>query len=175
MKLPIAYYGDPILRKKCRRVDTIDDDIRQLVVDMEETLIAHDGCGLAAPQVKRDITLFLIKDINKNEKGEWVYDPTSVYINPKILEHSDEEWTRNESCISIPKLHGSVTRPLKIKIEATNLEGERFIEELVELKARIFLHENDHINGVLYIDRVKGKERLTLDPYLRQIKKQYGG
>jgi peptide deformylase len=173
MKLSVAYYGSPILRKKCQRVEGIDDDIRQLVQDMEETLIAHDGCGLAAPQVKRDLALFLVKDGHLNEKDEWIYEPTRVYINPKILQHSDEEWTRTEACLSIPKIHGHVTRPLTIKIEATGLDGVRFEEVLTGLPARIFLHENDHINGVLYIDRVKGKERLELEPYLRQIKKQY--
>lgn len=173
MKLPIAYYGNPILRKKCKAVEKVDDEIRQLVLDMEETLIAHDGCGLAAPQVHKDLALFLIKDVHKNEKNEWVYDPTMVFINPKVLEHSDEEWTRPEACISIPKIHGEVTRPLKIKIEATDLDGKVFVMELTDLPARIFLHENDHINGVLYIDRIKGKDRLALEPYLRKIKKTY--
>ena len=173
MKLSIAYYGNPILRKKCSRVEAIDDELRQLVNDMEETLIAHDGCGLAAPQVKKDLALFLVKDGYLNEKEEWIYGPTRVFINPKVLEHSDEEWSRSEGCLSIPKLHGTVSRPLKVKIEATGMDGERFVEELTGMMARIFLHENDHINGVLYIDRIKGKERLELEPYLRQIKKNY--
>lgn len=173
MKLPLAYYGNPILRKKCKPVAIVDEEILQLVRDMEETLVAHDGCGIAAPQVFKDLALFLIKDVHQNEAKEWVYDPTRVYINPKILGYTEEVWTCKESCLSLPKMSGAVTRPVAIKIEATDLNGNRFVEELTGLHARIFLHENDHINGVLYIDRVKGEEREGLEPRLRKIKQEY--
>ncbi len=173
MKLPVAYYGNPFLRKKCKRVEAIDATLLQLIADMEETLVAHDGCGLAAPQVFQDLALFLIKDVYQNAAKEWVYEPTMVYINPKILSYSDETWTRSEACLSLPKIHGQVTRPFSIKIEATDIHGNRFVQELTELRARIFLHENDHINGVLYIDRIKGPEREALEPYLRKIKQTY--
>lgn len=174
MKLPLAYYGNPILRKKGERVNEINDEIRQLIRDMEETMFAHDGIGLAAPQVKLSLTLFIINVPTQAADGQWIPAETRVFINPKILEHSEEEWLRGEGCLSIPNVYGTVSRPLKIKVEATDLEGKVFVEEFSGLPARTIMHENDHINGVLFIDRVRGRERQELEPYLRDIKKKLG-
>jgi peptide deformylase len=173
MQLPLAYYGNPILRKKCARVEAIDDNIRKLVKDMEETLLAHDGIGIAAPQVQVSLAIFLTKVPEQTGPEEWKTTDTLVFINPKILKYSEEEWERGEGCLSIPEIYGTVNRPLHIQIEATDLEGKRFTMELSELNARAFMHENDHINGVLYIDRVKGKEREDMESQLRAIKKKY--
>jgi peptide deformylase len=174
MQLPLAYYGNPILRKKCPRVEVIDDTIRQLVRDMEETMFTHDGVGLAAPQIHQSLALFIINIPEEIAKDQWKPGKTIVFINPKILEYSEETWDRGEGCLSIPELYGTVTRPIRIKVEATNLDGERFVEEFSDLPARAIMHENDHINGVLYIDRVKGKERTEMEPALKVIKKKYG-
>lgn len=176
MKLPIAYYGNPILRKKAARVETITDEIRQLVKDMEETMHALDGIGLAAPQIKHSLALFITyvsQDEAGNEADEEDIPPVvRVYINPKIIEYSQEEGSRDEGCLSIPLIYGNVIRPRHIKIEATDLEGNLFTKTLSDLPARNFLHENDHINGVLFIDRIRGKEREEIDKSLRKIKKE---
>lgn len=187
MKLHLCYYGNPILRKKCAPVEAIDDELRELVYSMEETMFTHDGIGIAAPQIGKSIALFLVNapdepihsndddDDEDEEQPQQENTPsiTEVFINPKILSHSEETWDRGEGCLSIPKVYGRVTRPLHITVEATDLNGNRFTRDYSGLKARTIMHENDHINGVLFIDRIHGKERQELEHYLKQIKKLY--
>lgn len=173
MKLPLAYYGDPILRKKGARIEQIDDELRQLINDMEETLIAHDGVGLAAPQVHKSLALFLINISKQVGPNEWIPGTTHVFINPKIIEYSRDEGTRGEGCLSIPGIYAEVWRPTWVKVEATDINGQVFIKEYKGLEARAIMHENDHINGVLFIDRIRGKERKDLDQELRAVKKKY--
>lgn len=173
MPLHLAYYGNPILRKKCEKVTTFDDKLKQLLKDMEETRVIHDGAGLAAPQVHISLAIFITNIPIKTGPNKWLPGKTRVFINPKILERSEEEWLRDEGCLSIPALFAPVSRPLTIKIEAYDLEGKLFTDELTGLEARAFMHENDHLNGVLFIDRIKGKARDDLEPELREIKKKY--
>ncbi len=175
MKLPLAYYGDPILRKKAAQVEEITPEIRTFIQNMVETLDAEDGIGLAAPQVHRSLAIFLIRPpIVEEDKSSWKPGPLHIFINPKIVAYSDEGWDSDEACLSIPGLSaGPVNRPIKIAIETTDLEGNRLTQEYSGLEARIVLHENDHINGVLFIDRIKGKERQAIEPYLRDLKKKY--
>ena len=173
MKLELAYYGNPILRKKCQRITEINDEIRQLVEDMTETLIEHNGIGLAAPQVKRDLRLFITAVPSELEDGNWKQGELIVFINPEIVSYSEEQEIRQEGCLSIPKVYGDVIRPEEILIRATDLNGNEFEREFTGLQARCCLHENDHINGVLYIDRIKGKERKLIEPKLREVKKKF--
>ncbi|MFX6759290.1 peptide deformylase, partial [Acinetobacter baumannii] len=93
---------------------------RQLVKDMEETMFAHDGIGLAAPQVHRSIALFIIHVPKQVGPEEWEDGTTHVFINPKIIKYSDEEWFRGEGCLSIPQVFGTVCRPMHVTVEATN-------------------------------------------------------
>ncbi len=175
MKLPLAYYGDPILRKKCEPIEEITDEIRQLVKDMIETLEAQKGVGLAAPQIKRPVALFMTyapkRDPEDPEK--WIPGKLRVFINPKITSYSDETSTYGQGCLSIPKVYGDVTRPFKIVISATDLDGNSFTEEFSDYEAQAVMHENDHINGVLFIDRLDVAERKKLEPQLRKLKKDY--
>ena len=173
MKLPLAYYGHPVLRKKTERINEINDELRQFVNDMIETMHAHNGIGLAAPQVLRSIALFITNVPTQNPDGTWTEGEACVYINPKVLEISEELVEVSEGCLSIPKLYGTLIRPSHVKFEATNLNGEQFSGELSGLFAQNFFHENDHLNGVLYIDRMKGKARQELEPRLRELKKKY--
>jgi len=174
MELPLAYFGNPILRKKGLLIKDINEDILQLVKDMEETMNVFNGIGIAAPQVQRNLALFLINVPLETEDDENIIPgKTRVFINPKILSVSHEEWDRGEGCLSIPKVYGVVSRPLKIKVEALDINGNTFIEEFSDLEARCILHENDHINGVLFIDRVRGKPRQDMELELRKIKKKY--
>ncbi|MBA3958704.1 MAG: peptide deformylase [Parachlamydiaceae bacterium] len=177
MILPIMYYGNPVLRKKTGCVDGIDAELRQLVQDMIETMDATDGAGLAAPQVNKSLSLFITKHPilvgEDTPKAHYIEGKLRIFINPKILAYSEEMTVRSEGCLSIPGLYGDVVRPISIKVQATNLEGELFEEELSGNDARAFMHENDHINGVLYIDRLSPKERKMLEPHLHKIKKQY--
>lgn len=173
MKLPLAYYGEPILRKKCQRVEHIDDEIKQFIKDLEETMLFHDGAGLAAPQIHRSLAIFLTNIPKQIGPDEWAPAPIRLFINPKILKYSDEEWLRGEGCLSIPNVFAPVYRPMHITVEATDLEGNRFVEDFSGLQARAIMHENDHINGVLFIDRIRGKERQEIEAELRAVKKKY--
>ena len=177
MKLPLAYYGDPILRKKGIPVEEINDEIRQLVADMIETMHANNGLGLAAHQVHRAINLFIteaaVPNPDPNAEEKWLPGQLRVFINPKILSYTDEEWECGEGCLSIPKVYGDVSRPIRIRVQATDLDGNIFEEEFTALEAHAIMHENDHINGVLFIDRIRGKARKEMDPLLRDIKNKY--
>lgn len=168
----LAYYDNSILRIKAKPVEQIDSSVRQLIQDMQETMHHHDGAGLAAPQVYESLAIFFTCIPYKTEDDKWV-KVDRLFINPKILKISPEVWTHHEGCLSIPGLELEIERPAAILIEATDLERERFQEELRGWEARTFLHENDHLNGVLTIDRVKGKKRKEIEPILRIIKKKY--
>jgi peptide deformylase len=172
MKLKLAFYGNPILRKKAAPIAVITDEIKQLINDMIEAMDEKDGIGIAAPQVCHSIALFITRVPIVKDDDEWEKGTVRVFINPKILEYSKNEDSFSEGCLSIPKVYGDVFRPIKIKVEATGLDGKLFREEFSGLHARIILHENDHINGVLFIDRLDAKERKLLEPKLRDIKKK---
>jgi peptide deformylase len=176
MKLPLAYYGDAVLRKKAAPIKEITAEIKQLVLDMAETMDAHNGCGIAAPQVHRSIALFLtcmprIIDEDHSEPGE-----LKVYINPKILSYSEELQEDHHGCLSIPKLGSEgIYRPMTVTVQATGLDGKIFTEECTGPDAIAICHENDHLNGVLFIDRCSPRYKKAIEKDLRQIKKNLSG
>lgn len=175
MKLNFIYYGNPLLRKKAKPVENITNEIKQLVDAMIEAMDQKDGIGLAAPQVNHSIALFITRAPIENDENEILEKgEVRVFINPKILSYSNDEDSFSEGCLSIPKVYGDVFRPIKIKVEATNLEGKRFTEDFSGMSARVILHENDHLNGVLFIDRLDTSERKKIDSKLREIKKKFG-
>lgn len=141
----IRKYGDDVLRKKARDINEIDERLLTLIEDMKETMYEADGVGLAAPQVGVLKRLFVI-DIGEGP---------IVFINPEILETSGSQ-TDEEGCLSLPGETEEVTRPNYVKARALNEKGEQFEIEAEELLARAILHEYDHLNGTLFIDRVKG-------------------
>ena len=140
----IRQYGDDVLRKKCREVDNIDKRLVTLIEDMKETMYEADGVGLAAPQVGILKKLFII-DIGEGPL---------VFINAEIIETSGTQ-TDEEGCLSLPGETKEVVRPNYVKARALNEKGEEFEIEAEELLARAILHEYDHLNGTLFIDRVK--------------------
>lgn len=142
----IRINDDPILRKKCRPIEQVNDRIRELASDMLETMYDADGVGLAAPQVG------VLKRIVVIDIGE---GPV-IMINPEILEASGEQ-TGQEGCLSVPGKAGIVTRANYVKAKAYNLEMEEFIVEGEELMARAIQHELAHLDGDLYIDHVEGQ------------------
>ena len=142
----IRIEGDEILRKKCRKVEKIDKSIITLIQDMAETMYKADGVGIAAPQVGILKRMFLV-DIG-DENG------LMVFINPEILEVAGSQ-CGDEGCLSVPGESHEVERPNYVKVKALNEKGEEFILEAEELLARAVCHENDHLDGILYIDHVK--------------------
>jgi peptide deformylase len=173
MKLTFCYYGNPILRKKGEPIKEITDEIRAFVAAMIDYFDNHNGIGMAAQQVGKALRLFVLRRYVHLPDGKWTTSEPHVYINPKILSVSKETWIEDESCMSLPKLQLPVERPLCIKVESTKLDGTRIVEELEGINACVVLHENDHINGVLYIDRVEDKYLKKAEARLREIKKKY--
>jgi peptide deformylase len=173
MLLKICYYGNPVLRKKCAPVEKITDEIRQLVADMIETMDKNDGAGLAALQVGHAIRLFVLRNYIIAEDGKWTLSEPKVYINPKLSAPGEEILVDTEGCLSVPKIRLEIERPDKITVEAMDLDGKMFTEVVEGYNARVRMHENDHINGVLFIDRIDSKERKKIDPELKEIKKKY--
>lgn len=147
----IRKIGDPVLREKCREVETIDKNVLALVEDMIDTVSdgGISGIGLAAPQIgvlKRIIIVYL------DEKFE-------TFINPEIKIIDNEMLEDEEGCLSLYSIKTNVKRPRKIKLSAKNLKGDEVELEAEEMLARIFMHEIDHLNGMLFIDRLNPKAR----------------
>ena len=170
MELKLAFFGDAVLRKKVAPVTKFDDELKELVLAMYEIMRQRNGIGLAAPQVYKSIALFISSTPIKNDKG-FDQGELKVFINPKILSVSSEKEIGEEGCLSIPGIYGDVLRPIKIKISAFDLYGKEFIQELEGLNARCFLHENDHLNGVMFIDRMSKKEKKQHENDLRKLRK----
>jgi peptide deformylase len=171
--LKIYYYGHPVLRKRCEPVHEITEEIRTLVRDMIETMDKNDGIGLAAPQVGHSLRIFVLRNYVLLENGQWTLSEPKVYINPKLSNPGKQVVSDTEGCLSFPGLRFSVDRPDKITVEAMDLEGKTFVEEIEGYNARVRMHENDHINGVLYIDRIDANERAKVEPSLKEIKKKF--
>lgn len=174
MKLPIRYYGDPVLREIAKPIEKITDEIRELAANMVETMhAANNGIGLAANQVGVLLRIFVsIVDYEDNH-GELHYRAPRAIINPVLSEPSNALIECGEGCISFPKLYLPIARPRTIILDAIDIEGNPIHEECVGYVARHMMHETDHLNGVLFVDRVKGKRRNEIEPVLRQIKLKY--
>ncbi len=173
MQLPIVYFGDPRLRKRALSVAEITEELRKLASDMLETMDANNGIGLAATQVGREVRLFVLRNYVENEKGSVELTNPQFFINPKIVILDDRVQEDGEGCLSLPGVRAPVVRPYFIRVEALDLEGKPFVEEIEGYKARVILHENDHLNGVLFIDRISTKERKKIAPDLQALKKKY--
>ncbi|EPP34372.1 peptide deformylase [Chlamydia ibidis] len=171
----LAYYGNAVLRKEADSITEITDDIRNLVQDMYETMVAHKGVGLAAPQVGKSLRLFVMCVSGETEDGELIFcDFPRVYINPVISHCSEDLVIGREGCLSIPGLRGDVFRPNKITVTAMNLDGQTFVEEWEGFPARIIMHETDHLNGILYIDKMEEPRDLKkFRAALEKIKRRY--
>ncbi|MDD3057912.1 MAG: peptide deformylase [Sphaerochaeta sp.] len=148
--LDIYTLGEEVLGEKCQPITKFDSGLRVLVDAMFETMSEADGVGLAAPQVGVPSRLFVI-NIQGVEKR--------AYINPQIIETSIETDTAEEGCLSIPGVWHDVQRPARVTIQAQDIEGKVFTVKAEGLLARAIQHENDHLNGVLFIDRLSDEEK----------------
>lgn len=167
--LPVAYYGDPVLRRKADLISEITPSIMTLVEEMIETMEASNGIGIAAPQVHHSIRLFIIRKPTETEDGEIEFGDIEVFINPMLSSPSDERWKTTEGCISIPILRAEVERPKEVTIDYTNLEGESLQRVVNGWEARMIMHEYDHIEGILFIDRLPEEEQLKFRPFLDNL------
>ena len=181
MILPILQYGDPILRAKGRRIEQIDDRIRELAANMIATMHAAHGVGLAAQQIGEALQLNVL-DISPIEDRQSTLkldgkdaDPKTamplVLINPEI-ELSGETEVGLEGCLSFPDITGDIERATSVIVRAQTLEGDAIQVEASGFLARAIQHEHDHLNGILFIDRMNSAAKAALSSHLRRMQKE---
>jgi peptide deformylase len=166
--LQIVPHPHPALRRKSRELVRIDAELRDIVQQMFQLMYAARGVGLAANQVGLPYRLFVI-----NPEGDPAQkDQELVFINPRITRKkgSDDD---EEGCLSLPEIHGTVTRATELIIDAFDLTGRQFEMQLEDFPARIIQHENDHLDGVLFIDRVQPAVRSQLQPLITDLETQF--
>jgi peptide deformylase len=179
MILPIVAYGAPVLRKMCKDIDANYPGLDKLIEDMWETMYASNGVGLAAPQINKEIRLFVMdsvqifENLEEDELGLYPDGPgiKKVFINAHIVDLEGDEWAYNEGCLSIPKIREDVYRQETVIL---NYLDEQFVEHTESfngITARVILHEYDHIDGKLFIDYIKPLRRKLLQGKLNDINK----
>lgn len=178
MILPIVAYGDPVLRKVGKEITQEYPKLEELILNMKETMKNAQGVGLAAPQIGKDIRLFLIdaspfaeSDELDEEERSFLQDFKRTFINAEIIEEEGDEWAFNEGCLSIPNINEDVYRNETIHIEYLDENFEKKTETLSGLAARIFQHEYDHIEGILFTDKLSSLKKRLLKKKLDNISK----
>jgi len=173
MILKIKKYPSPILRGKSEKVKEITKEIKEFGQNMAETMKENQGIGLAAPQVgelKRVIAVHLIRDRSLKARSE---KNPQVFFNPKIIRKSRETEIGEEGCLSFPGLFLKIKRAKEVIVEALNQEGEKFQVKAEGLPARVFQHEIDHLDGILFIDRISFRQRFKIRKKLKEMAKEY--
>jgi len=179
--LPLRYYGDPVLRRKSEPIGQITDEIRRLAKRMIVTMHRDRGIGLAAPQVGYNLRLITLytrtddADFSPGASpGERLLSPMMplALINPEITAASEETGPYEEGCLSIPGIQADVVRPLGVMLKARLLDGSNVHVECRGLLARCLQHEIDHLDGVLFVDRVSEEDARRLEPELRALRKR---
>jgi len=172
MVYPVYVYGMPVLRKVAKEIEKDYDGLPQLVENMFETMKASDGVGLAAPQIGKSVRLFVIDASEMEVEDEPdIKDFKRAFINPVITEEWGEKWDFQEGCLSIPLIREEVTRPSKLKIEYYDENWEFHVEEYDGVKARIIQHEYDHLEGILFVDKINPLRKKLLKSRLASISK----
>ncbi len=178
MILPIVAYGDPVLRKVAKDIDADYPELEKLIANMWDTMENAQGVGLAAPQIGRAIRLFVIdaspfgEDEELSEADRTVLkDFKHVFINAKILKEEGDEWSFSEGCLSIPDIREDVFRQETITIEYLDENFNTHKKTLNGLAARVFQHEYDHIEGILFTDKLSSLKKRLLKKKLENISK----
>src|ERR1700720_440326 len=174
----IVVYGEPVRRAKGRQIEQIDDDIRALAADMLETMYEANGVGLAAQQVGRAVQLTVVdvSDAESRPSRMWLAgeedDPKEhmplILINPE-LQFGEELELGTEGCLSCPEITAEISRPEKVKVTAQDLQGNRIEFEAAGLLGRAVQHEADHLNGILFIDRMSSAAKASLAGKLKRL------
>lgn len=167
MILPVIAYGDPVLKKRASEIERDYPDLKKLIDDMFETMYNSNGVGLAAPQVGVSVRLFVIDGAPFEE--EEVKDFKKVFINPVIKEESGDPWKFNEGCLSIPGIREDIPRPTDVAIEYYDENWVKHKEVITGLAARIVQHEYDHVEGILFTDRISPFRKRLLKNRLNDI------
>lgn len=179
MILPIVAFGSPILRKIAGEISPNYPNLNILLADMWETMYYSNGVGLAAPQINKDIRLFIVdskqifENMEKDEKKQYKNDKgiKQVFINPTIKSLDGDEWSYNEGCLSIPKIREDIYRPQTVTIAYLDENFQPYEQTFSGITARVILHEYDHLEGKLFIDYMKPLKEHLLRNKLTDITK----
>lgn len=178
MILPIIAYGDPVLRKLGKSIDKEYPALESLLENMFETMYGAKGIGLAAPQIGLPIRIFIVdatpfKDDEELELEERNFLSTfkQVFINAQIIDETGDEWVFNEGCLSIPDVREDVFRNETVKIEYLDEKFEKYTKEFSGIAARIIQHEYDHIQGILFTDKLSSLKKRLIKGKLANISK----
>lgn len=168
MNMEVVKYPDPRLREKCRTVTKITEQMRNEAREMVDIMLVKDGVGLAAIQVGLDYRMIVVRDM----KAEGPEPQAMVLLNPVIVS-GEGEFEGEEGCLSLPGIYANVVRALKVKVQALNLDGEEVEIEASEFYARVFQHEIDHLNGVLFIDKISPAKKISIRTQLKKLTREY--
>ncbi|MBS1752373.1 MAG: peptide deformylase [Bacteroidetes bacterium] len=179
MILPIVAYGAPVLRTVCKDIQPDYPQLGKFIEDMWETMYASSGVGLAAPQVNKDIRIFVMDStqifagMNEDEKKSYTDAPgiKQVFINAHLEELEGKEWAYNEGCLSIPKIREDIYRNETVTIRYVDEQFQPHTQTFSGITARVILHEYDHIEGKLFIDYLKPLKRRLIKGKLEDISK----
>ena len=178
MIIPIVAYGDPVLKKKAKEIDKDYPKLEELIDNMWDTMYNAYGVGLAAPQIGLPIRMFVIdpapfaedEELNK-EEAEQLKSMRKVFINPQIIEEEGDEWAFSEGCLSIPDVREDVFRKPEIVIEYYDENWEKHTDTFSGLAARVIQHEYDHIEGILFTDKLSSLKKRLIKSKLANISK----
>lgn len=178
MILPIVAYGTPVLKRKAAEIPADYEDLPGLITNLWETMYAASGVGLAAPQVGLSLRIFVIdaspfaqdEELGREEQAQ-LKAFKKAFINPRVIEEVGEEWSFNEGCLSIPDVREDVKRKDQLTISYQNIKGELLTETYTGLAARIIQHEYDHIEGILFTDKLSPLKKRLIKGKLNQIAK----
>lgn len=171
MILPIIAYGDPVLKQPAKDVPEDYPELKRLIGDMFDTMYNAKGVGLAAPQVGKSLRLFIVDASPFVDDEENLENYKKAFINPHLIEETGKEWKFNEGCLSIPGIREDVPRKPKIKLRYYDEDFKLHEEEIEGLAARIIQHEYDHIEGILFVDRLSPLRKRMLKSKLGNVAK----
>ncbi len=171
MILPVVAFGDPVLRKKGENISKDYEGLSELIENMWETMYGAEGVGLAAPQIGKAIRLFLVDATPFAEDEPELDGFKKVFINAEILDETGEEWQFKEGCLSIPGIRENVKRNETVKIKYLDEEFNEHTEEYSGLAARVIQHEYDHIEGILFVDKINPLKKQMIKRKLTDISK----
>jgi peptide deformylase len=171
MIYPIVVYGSPILRQVAKEINADYPNLKSLVSDMFDTMYKSDGMGLAAPQIGKSVRIFVVDATSLAEEDPDLKDFKKAFFNPKLELLGEETMVINEGCLSLPKLREDVNRHNKVRIKYYDENWNYFEEEYEGLKARVIQHEYDHLDGIMFIDRINPLRKKLLKGKLNDISK----
>ncbi len=176
MILPIVAYGDPVLRKVAKEIDADYPNLKELIENMKQTMYNASGVGIAAPQIGKSIRIFIIdatpfaddEELSEEDR-EQLKDFKKVFINPKVIDEEGDEWAFNEGCLSIPDIREDVFRQESVSFEYQDENFETHQQTLTGIAARVFQHEYDHLEGILFTDKLSSLKKRIIKKKLEKI------